>query len=344
MEGASLMIYRANILIFIFFVLTPLTATSQVTITNSGKTMPIVKLAIHGGAGDKPHQLKDPKKREAYKAVLKEAFDKAYQKLKNGGTSEEAVITAIMILEDSELFNAGRGSVLNAEADVSMDAAIMLGENKQVGSVIGTKRTQNPILLAQTIMKNSVHNTLQGKGADEFAKLNKLSMKPLSYFETPERIEQLKNAKKQNQVLLDHSGPKDPEKFGTVGAVALDQYGHLAAGTSTGGLANKTLGRVGDSPIIGAGTFADDATCAISATGKGEEFIRHTVAGQIHFDMLYNQSKLTDAVNAAVHKTLDNNTGGIIAISKAGEVVLDFNTRIMFRAYVDEKGEVHVQI
>ncbi|NRA45210.1 MAG: isoaspartyl peptidase/L-asparaginase [Oligoflexales bacterium] len=335
--------YYAKILILVVFLI-PVTGTSQVTKNSSGKAMPLIKLAIHGGAGNKPEILKNPKNREAYKAVLKEAFDKAYHQLKAGGTSEEAVMTAITILEDSVLFNAGRGSVLNAEADISMDAAIMLGETKDVGSVIGTKRTKNPIKLAQTIMNHLYHNTLTGKDADEFAKLKKLTMKPLSYFKTQERVDQLERAKKQNQVLLDHSSPQDPDKFGTVGAVALDQYGHIAAGTSTGGLANKMMGRVGDSPIIGAGTFADDKTCGISATGKGEEFIRHTIAAQIHYDMLYNQASLKSAVKKAVHETLESNTGGIIAVSKTGDVVLDFNTKIMFRAYVDEKNQIQVEI
>ena len=306
--------------------------------------MPIVKLAIHGGAGNGPEQLKNPKMREAYIAALRKAFEHAYNKLKKGSTSEEAVVAAITILEDSTLFNAGKGSVLNSEADVTMDAAIMLGKHKQVGSVIGTSRTKNPILLAQKIMNNSAHNTLHGEGADKFAKLQNLAMEPLSYFKTEERELQLKNAKKHKKAILDHSNEKEPEKFGTVGAVALDRYGHLAAGTSTGGLANKMMGRVGDSPIIGAGTFADDLTCAISATGHGEEFIRHTIASQIHFRMLYNKAKLENAVKKAVHETLAANTGGVIAISQSGDVVLDYNTKVMFRAYVDEQNRVQIEI
>lgn len=303
-----------------------------------------IQLALHGGAGSLSEELKIPEIREAYQQVLKVAFEAAFKQLRNGAGSEEAVLTAIMALEDSKLFNAGRGSVLNADSDVSMDAALMLGEKKEVGSVIGTSRTKNPIQLAQLILHESAHNTLYGKGADAFAKEQHLTIKPLSYFKTQEREEQLQIAKKHNQVILDHSSHPSPEKFGTVGAVALDKFGNLAAGTSTGGLANKIKGRVGDSPIIGAGTFADNQTCAISATGKGEEFIRHTVAAQIHFHLLHKKVRLASAVKKAVHETLEPDTGGLIAISQSGEVALDYNTDIMFRAYWDSKKGLQVKI
>ncbi|MFK7827663.1 MAG: isoaspartyl peptidase/L-asparaginase family protein [Oligoflexales bacterium] len=335
--------YYASILLCVLLSIST-AAQALNNVNKPGNPMTKVKLAIHGGAGNGPGQLKDPKMREAYLITLREAFDKAYSKLKKGSTSEEAVVTAITILEDSKLFNAGKGSVLNSEAGITMDAAIMLGKNKQVGSVIGTSRTKNPIKLAQMVMNRSTHNMLHGKGADKFATTQNLVLEPLSYFKTKERVLQLEKAKKQNKVILDHSEETEPEKFGTVGAVALDRYGHLAAGTSTGGLANKMMGRVGDSPIIGAGTFADDSTCAISSTGKGEEFIKHTIAAQIHFHMLYNKSKLEKAVKKAVHETLDVDTGGIIAISKSGDIVLDYNTKVMFRAYLDEQNQIQVQI
>jgi len=223
-----------------------------------------------------------------------------------------------------------------------MDAAIMLGRNRASGSVIGASTVKNPVLLAWEILQFETHNTLSGTGADSFAVSRNLILKPQEYFLVPKRIEQLKRAKTSGKVLLDHSD--DSGKFGTVGAVALDKWGNLAAATSTGGLTNKQFGRVGDSPVIGAGTLADNRTCAISATGKGEEFIKHTIASEIHYRMLYNKASLREAVRYAVHGVLKQNTGGIIAVDKNGNIALEFNTKSMFRGYIDQSGNQYTKI
>lgn len=313
-----------------------------------------VNLVIHGGAGNLSKAALVEKKVAQFKKILKKAMDLGFSILKKGGTSEYAVVQVVKILEDSKLFNAGKGSVLDARGGVTMDAAIMLGQNRHSGAVIGTSWAKNPICIAQRILHQTVHNILCGEGADEFAIAQKLDVKPLSYFVTKDKQKQLLEAQKKNAALLDHSDEDEeaneqessyPEnKFGTVGAVALDQFGNLAAATSTGGLTNKKFGRVGDSPIIGAGTFADNKTCAISATGRGEDFITHTPASEVHYRMLFKKEPLEKACAHVVNKILNKDVGGLIALDRHGNIAISFNTRIMFRAFKNKSGRTQIKI
>lgn len=280
-------------------------------------------LAIHGGAGTIQKQNIPPEKEAAYKEKLNEALQKGYSVLENGGTALDAVVSVINILEDSPLFNAGKGAVLTEKGEAELDAAIMDGKNLAAGSVAGVKHIKNPINLARLVMEHSPHVMMIGEGAEEFAKQNNFELVDNKYFITEER---------QNQFL---KMKESIEKHGTVGCVALDKDGNLAAGTSTGGMMMKKFGRVGDAPIIGAGTYANNNTCAISATGHGEYFIRLGVARDISSLMEYKGYTLVDAAKEVIFTKLNKlgGTGGVIAIDKNGNVTLPFNTEGMFRAY-----------
>jgi len=301
--------------------------------------MPPLRLIVHGGAGTLPKAAKTPKSEEAHSKTLHKALSKGYAILKSGGESLEAVQEAVRVLEDSPLFNAGRGSVLTQKGKIELDAAIMDGKSLKAGAVAGVSRIRNPVCLAHLILEQSKHLMLIGKHAELFGKKHGMKLvNPESLIVTKQfnRWQALKAAKIKLPPELEKS---EPEKHGTVGAVALDQFGNLAAATSTGGIMNKAPGRVGDSPIIGAGTYADNQVCAVSATGQGEFFIRLVFAADIAAQMRYQAISLEEAATAAMKRLASlGGKGGFIALDPRGKMVMPFNTEAMYRGYADEKG------
>ncbi len=299
-----------------------------------------IAIVIHGGAGYMNVTKMSSEKIVAYKSKLREALQTGYDILKKGGTSLDAVEATIIILEDSPLFNAGKGAVFTNEGKNELDSSIMDGRTRNAGAVAGVKKIKNPISLARLVMEKSKHVLLSGKGAEIFAGKNKMKLVPESYFYTKKRMESLLRLKKKEQLK------NIDKKMGTVGCVALDSFGNLAAGTSTGGMTNKRFGRIGDSPIIGAGTFADNGTCAISSTGHGEFFIRWVVAYDISALMKYKNMSLEKAANLVVKKKLvkAGGNGGIIGVDKEGNVITVFNTSGMYRGWVDKKGNFTIKI
>lgn len=308
-------------------------------------------IVIHGGAGTILKTNMTPEKETAYKAKLEEAIRTGYEILKEGRTSLEAVTKTINVMEDSPLFNAGKGAVFtNAETN-ELDASIMDGKTLNAGASAGTRTVKNPIDLARAIMDNSPHVMLAGKGADAFAKEQGLQIVDSSYFYTENRMKTLQRAKssekeKENIKTAFYDPTIKDSKFGTVGCTALDKYGNLAAGTSTGGMTNKRWGRVGDAPIIGAGTYANNNTCAVSSTGWGEYFIRAMVAHDISALMEYKGLSLKAAAKEVIHNKVGGlgGDGGIIAVDKYGNMVFEFNTAGMYRASMNDKGELYVGI
>lgn len=298
-------------------------------------------LAIHGGAGGIQKERLSTEQQQAYEAGLKQALDAGYKVLEDGGTAQAAVIEAITTLENDSLFNAGKGSVLNNVGEAEMDASIMRGDDLNAGAVAGVKQVKNPILAAEKVMDESEHVMFAGSGADSFAVAKGLEQEDPSYFITTSKVKALKSKqeaiKKQNESENDQGTLEEEEmdKHGTVGAVALDKYGNLAAGTSTGGMNNKQHNRVGDSPIIGAGTYANNKSCAVSCTGHGEYYIRLAVAHEVSALMLHKGWDLDKATRYVIHIELADlgGTGGIIAIDRRGNVSMTFNTAGMFRAY-----------
>lgn len=309
-------------------------------------------IVIHGGAGTILKENMSDSLEAEYNRVLDLAVSKGYEILKNGGTSLDAVTQTIMILEDSPLFNAGKGAVFTNEGKNELDASIMDGKSKAAGSVASVTRVKNPITLARAIMEVSEHVMMVGPGAEKFAEQNGIELVDPSYFFTEKRWEGLQKAKELEKIELDHAAAinYDPliknQKFGTVGCVALDKKGNIAAGTSTGGMTNKRYGRVGDAPIIGAGTYADNTTCGVSATGWGEFFIRNVVAYDIAAQMQYKKVSLAEAANETIQKKVPEmgGNGGIIAIDKDGNIVMEFNTAGMYRAAIDVKGKKIIEI
>lgn len=302
-------------------------------------------LAIHGGAGVIERHALDADTEAAYRAVLAEALAAGQRVLEAEGSAVEAVIASILVMEDSELFNAGRGAVLTHEGRVELDASLMRGEDLDAGAVAGVSRVRHPILAAEAVMRRSPHVMLAGAGADAFAEAEGLELVANDWFITERRWQQLQRAREADRLELDHDGAAavggDPEdKFGTVGAVALDKRGNLAAGTSTGGMTNKRFGRVGDSPIIGAGTYASNDACAVSATGHGEYFIRRTVARDICALMQFGGLDLAAAARRVVQDELVamGGSGGIIAVDRVGNIVLEMNTPGMYRASLRSGG------
>ncbi|MFP4024384.1 MAG: isoaspartyl peptidase/L-asparaginase family protein [Thiohalospira sp.] len=302
--------------------------------TNEEKpTQPEYVIVIHGGAGNASNRDINKEKQQLYKEKLAEALDIGEKILAEGGTSIEAIEKTINYLEDCPLFNAGKGAVFTHEGTNEMDASIMDGSNLNAGAVAGVGDIKNPISAAIKVMNESEHVMLAGKGASDFARLMDLEIVDSSYFRTQNRWESLqKNLK--------------AEKHGTVGCVALDKNGNLAAGTSTGGRTNKRFGRIGDSPIIGAGNYANNNTCAVSATGHGEYFIRYTVAHDISALMEYKNMSLQEAADLVINKKLAEvgGDGGIIAVDKNGNIAMPFNTNMMFRAYSKSTGEKEIAI
>ncbi|TRX58219.1 isoaspartyl peptidase/L-asparaginase [Fulvivirga sp. M361] len=301
-------------------------------------------IAIHGGAGTVSRAKMTKWKAEAYKETLKRAYSMAYQTLHKGGSSIDAVIEAIVILEDSYLFNAGKGSVYTHLGTHEMDAAVMEGKKLKAGAVASVGYVKNPIKLAHTVMTKTKHVLISGEQATEFAKDHNLEIESKEYFYDEFRYKQWQKALMNDKVQLDHD--EDGQKFGTVGAVALDKKGNLASGTSTGGMVNKKYGRIGDTPLIGIGTYANNDSCAISCTGHGEFFIRAAVAYDISARMMYNKQSLQEASNEVIHKELPalGGRGGLIGIDKHGHIVMPFNTKGMYRGLKSSKNEEFVGI
>lgn len=270
---------------------------------------------------------------------LQEAIKAGNKVLRDGGSCLDAVTAAVIRLEDNPLFNAGRGSVYNHVGRHEMDAAIMDGKGLGAGAVSGVGNVRNPVLLARAIMEHSQHVMLSGLGAEEFAESQSLEFEEDAYFDTEHRYKQWQQLMNTEQTMLDHSG-KPENKMGTVGAAALDRYGNLAAATSTGGMTNKRFGRIGDTPMIGAGTYANDKTCAISCTGHGELFIRSVVAYDISCLMEYKGLSLEEASRIVVMDKLVEigGEGGLVAVDAAGNIAMPFNSEGMYRASVDKNG------
>lgn len=302
-------------------------------------------IAIHGGAGTLVKGMMTPQLEARYKDALEEALQRGYDILHGGGTAIDAVTVSVCALEDSPLFNAGKGSVFTAEGTHEMDASIMDGHTQQAGAVSLITGIQNPIRLARDVMTKSEHVFLAGSGAMAFADELAYDRLPPEYFHDDLRYQQWQDLCGSDAFQLDHSVRKD-SKFGTVGAVACDAQGHLAAATSTGGMTNKKWGRVGDSPMIGAGTYAHNRTCAVSCTGSGEYFIRGVVAYDVSCLMEYKGYTLQQAAHEVIHqRVLDiGGDGGLIAVDSTGQVALPFNTEGMYRAYQIAGQAASVQI
>jgi beta-aspartyl-peptidase (threonine type) len=306
-------------------------------------------LVIHGGAGTIERSNMTPEKERKYRAGLGRALTAGYEVLKRGGSSLDATEAAVRVLEDDPHFNAGRGSVFTSAGTNEMDAAIMDGKTLAAGAVAALTHVKNPISLARLVMEKSGHVMMDGEGAEAFAKENGIELVDRKYFFTQERWDALQKIKASEKHRTGSSGKAflitDQDRHGTVGAVALDKDGSLAAATSTGGTTNKRPGRVGDSPIIGAGTYANNATCAVSATGDGEYFIRASVGHDISALMEYRGMSLEESAQTVLDKVAKlGGSGGLIAIDRQGHVALPFNTSGMYRGYVDLNGKPVVEI
>lgn len=296
---------------------------------------------MHGGAGTILKKNMTPEMEAGYRAALQDALEAGVAILEKGGSALDAVEAATMMIEDNVHFNAGRGAVFTHEGKIEMDAAIMDGRMRVAGAVAGVRHVKNPVTLARAVMERSEHVLMVGAGAEDFARLNNIEFQSEEYFFTEHRWNQLLAIREANRTMLDHIDqvPED-KKFGTGGAVALDKHGNIAAATSTGGMTNKRYGRVGDSPIIGAGTYANNNTCAISCTGHGEYFIRAVVAYDVACLMEYKGLSLKEAADIVVKKKLvdDSGEGGLIAVDPLGNIALPFNTEGMYRA-MQREGE-----
>lgn len=311
-------------------------------------------IAIHGGAGTIDKAKFSPEQEKAYRAKLSEAVEAGYSVLEKGGESLDAVTAAITVLEKSEFFNAGRGAVYTYDGGHELDASIMDGRNRQAGAVAGVKHVESPIKLARLVMDNSVHVMLSGQGAEEFAKEQGIELIENNIFDTKHRYDALLKAKDKldkakattKSYQAAHNALPDNFKMGTVGAVALDKNGNLAAGTSTGGMTAKRYGRVGDAPVIGAGTFAENESCAVSATGHGEYFIRYNVASDICARVKYQGITISQAGDEVINKVLKpiGVTGGVIIIDTQGNISLPFNTSGMYRASKSNTQATYVGI
>lgn len=302
-------------------------------------------IAIHGGAGTIVKGAMTSEKEQQYKAALEEALDAGYTILENGGGALDAVEKAVNRLEDTPLFNAGKGSVFTHEGTHEMDASIMDGKNLKAGSVSLVTGIKNPVSLARDVMEKSSHVFLGGEGAMRFAVDQGYKLEEPDYFYDELRYQQWQRLKDSDEFQLDHSLNKDG-KFGTVGAVACDQNGNVAAATSTGGITNKHWGRIGDSPIIGAGNYANNKTCAVSCTGSGEFFIRGVAAYDVSCLMEYKGLSLEEAADEVVHQRIKKigGDGGLIAVDAAGNVAMPFNTEGMYRAFRTSSKKTVIKI
>jgi len=312
----------------------------------SADSQPPIAIALHAGAGTINRDSLDLEAERQIRWMLEQALQTGYRVLTDGGSSLDAITIAVTMLEDSPYFNAGKGAVFNAQGKHEFDAAIMDGSNLQAGAVAAVHNIRNPILLARKVMTDSAHVMLVGEGAEAFARDQGIAFEDDDYFYTRERWQQLQDARAGEKPQTNR-GRKSPDRWlSTVGAVALDTAGNLAAATSTGGTTNKRWGRVGDSPIIGAGTYADNNSCAVSATGHGEYFIRATVARSICARMQYLGVSLAQAADDMVKGQLVQmgGDGGVIAIDRHGNIALTFNTPGMYRASIGVDGKVFIAI
>jgi beta-aspartyl-peptidase (threonine type) len=333
--------------IAVALVTAPFLATAQ----DLERTKQPVAIAIHGGAGTITQANLSKEQEAAFKQAIDTALDIGYKQLKLGNDGLDAIIAAITYLEDSPLFNAGVGAVYTFDGNHELDASLMRGDSLQAGAVASVSNVKNPIKAARLVLEKSDHVMLSGAGAEQFAAENGLEPVDNAVFNTPHRLEALERAKQHisesesSSTYLDDAQFND-FKYGTVGVVVLDANGNIAAGTSTGGMTAKRYGRVGDSPIIGAGTYADNASCAVSATGHGEYFIRYNVAADICARMKYQKLSLDNAANTVIHDVLApaGGTGGVIAIDAKGNIAMPFNTEGMYRGSIDVNGNKTVLI
>jgi beta-aspartyl-peptidase (threonine type) len=308
-----------------------------------------IGLAIHGGAGTIERSKMTPEKESEYRDGLERALTAGYEILKRGGSSLDATEAAVCVLEDDPHFNAGRGSVFTSAGTNEMDASIMDGKTLKAGAVGSVKHIKNPIGLARLVMEKSPHVMLDCAGGEAFAKANGIELVTQKYFFTQERWDALQKIKAAEKKRTSGGGKSfiitDQDRHGTVGAVALDKDGNLAAATSTGGTTNKLPGRIGDTPVIGAGTYANNQTCAVSCTGDGEYFIRTAAAHEVSALMEYGGMTLQEAAQSALDAVKKlGGTGGLIAIDRKGDIALPFNTNGMYRGYVDPDGKFVVEI
>ena len=308
---------------------------ADIVLTREG-AQPTWALAIHGGAGTMPKNIPEAEK-EAYLKSLRAALDVGRKVLAGGGTSLDAVEKVVQTLEDDPLFNAGKGAVFTHDGKNELDSAIMDGRDLSCGSVAGLRTVKNPVSLARLVMEKSPHVFMVGEGAERFADEMKVERVDPKYFFTQKRWDQLQEALRKEK-------EQEAKPKGTVGAVALDIHGNLAAATSTGGMTNKRFGRLGDVPVIGAGTYANNRTCAISATGWGEQFIKHTVAHDISALMEYRGMTLQQAADEVIHRKLQKDDGGVVGVARDGSIALVFNSEGMYRGAADSNGRFDVAI
>jgi beta-aspartyl-peptidase (threonine type) len=313
--------------------------------TGGRNSRPSFAIAIHGGAGVIDKATTTPEERDAYLSSLRAALRAGRDELAKGGTAMDACEKVVRLLEEDPKFNAGKGAVFTEAGTHELDAAIMDGATLKAGAVAGVRTVRNPIALARLVMERTRHILLIGEGAEQFATEMGVERVENSWFDTPKRREALeKELEKRRRGAAGEDIAKHKDYRGTVGAVALDSHGNLAAATSTGGMTAKKWGRVGDSPIIGAGTYANNKTCAVSGTGTGEQFIRHTIAKSIAAAMEYRGMSAEQAARHAVHGLLDPDDGGVIVVSHTGEIAMVFNTAGMFRGAADSSGRFEVGI
>ena len=318
---------------------------------NEANITPTFGILIHGGAGTILKKNMSSEKEAEYRKTLKKAIEVGYKILETGGNSQDAVEKTIHIMEDSPLFNAGKGAVLNAHGNIELDASFMNGNSLDAGAVSGVKTVKHPISAAIKVMEASQHVMLSGSGADTFAKEQGLEIVDPEYFYTERRINDLKRVKqktalKESLLSSDEKKYFQNQRYGTVGCVALDINGNLSAGTSTGGMTNKKWNRIGDAPIIGAGTYANNLTCAISATGWGEFFIRSVVAHDISALMEYKNMSIQEAAYEVIHNKVARlgGNGGVIGIDRFGNPMMEMNTPGMYRAHMDADGNLKIKI
>ncbi len=321
--------------------LLPLLASCAIVPSGGNTPRAEWSIVIHGGAGTIPRDT-PAEQSGAYRRSLAAALELGSEMLARGASSLDVVEAVIRTLEDDPLFNSGRGAVFHAEGGHELDASIMSGSDLSCGAVAAVRTVKHPITLARKVMEETRHVLLVGDGAEKFADTQGVERVENSWFDTDLRREQWERRRRETGVAPGDRSP--PEKFGTVGVVALDREGHLAAGTSTGGLTDKRFGRVGDSPIIGAGTYADDRSCAVSATGTGEEFIRFGVARSISARMAYGGEDVLTAARAVIEGDLAPDDGGVIAMDSKGRAVWVFTTEGMYRAAADANGRHEVRI
>lgn len=345
---------KTNIFILsLFLVFLGCTSKTPIDTTDSKKANEFA-IIIHGGAGTILKKNMTPEREAEYKAKLEEAIRTGYEILKNGGTSGDAVVKTIQVMEESPLFNAGKGAVFTNAGTNELDASFMDGKTLNAGAIAGVKDIKSPIEAARKVMTDSEHVMLSGEGASAFAKEKGLEIVEPGYFYTERRFKALERIRDREKSELDHNDKQAQfyesdiknAKFGTVGCVALDKDGNISAGTSTGGMTNKRWGRIGDAPIIGSGTYANNKTCGVSSTGWGEYFIRSQVAYDISAQMEYANKSLKEATTDVIQNKLTKlgGTGGVVALDKNGNMYFEFNTAGMYRASMDDKGNLVVKI